>query len=153
MRARTDPIRGLPLALGVAVGCLAANALAVATLDPLSLQNLGPLALVYHDREPDPVLVPVLVVLVLLAQRVRGSVRVPLLVFVGAAAANLLSSEIWHQGVPDYLVVARFDVVANVPDAVVACSVCAVAAGMALDVARRGDRRRASRDDAGPSSA
>jgi hypothetical protein len=46
--------------------------------------------------------------------------------------------------VPDYLVLARFDVIANASDAVIVCSLCAAALAMAADVAASGRRGASS---------
>lgn len=114
------PIR--PLEIGIAAlvcaGCVAANALAVAHLEPLSLQNLGPFAVVFHERQPSPFLLATALFLLLLASFVPGLGRAAIIFFVGAAAANVMSPLFWDGAVPDYLVLTRVDVVANLSDAV-----------------------------------
>src|SRR4249920_627004 len=83
----------------VAAYCLCGNALATAYVEPLSADNLGPLALAYHDRPPPLFLLPLLACPVLPAVG-RGA----LIAFVGAACANVASAALWPTGVPDYIV-------------------------------------------------
>jgi hypothetical protein len=99
--------------------CLLASALAVATLEPLGDGNLGLLALAYHERSPTLFLVPGALLILVLASALPRFARAAMVFFIGAATANLLSPLIWNGAVPDYLVLARIDVIANLADLVI----------------------------------
>jgi hypothetical protein len=133
------PIGGTELAicLLVALECMVVNALAVARVPTLSLDSLGPLALAYHDKQPNPASVA-FVILVLLAGTWLPRVgRAAVLVFVGAAAANFASPAIWNRGVPDYIVLLKFDLIANVSDALMMAACVMIAACMVVPLLRR----------------
>src|SRR5690349_23897494 len=87
----------------VAAYCICSNALATAYVEPLSADNLGPLALAYHDREPPLFLLPFLLLLLLVSPALPSVGRAGLIAFVGAACANIASAAFWQTGVPDYI--------------------------------------------------
>jgi hypothetical protein len=119
----------------VSAYCLFFNALAVEYLDPLSPRSLGPLALVYHPVEPPLLLVPVFLLVLILLLRLSaatGVTRAALIAFVGAACANVISSRVWSEGVPDYIVFRHVDVVANTSDVVMAISAATVLGTMVV---------------------
>ena len=126
------PIRLREIAVALATGgvCLLANAAAVAALDPVSITNLGPLALAYHERRPSPFLFATALLLLLLSSAVPRPGRAALVLFAGAAAANVASPLLWDGAVPDYLVLERVDVIANLSDVVMV--VTATVAGVSL---------------------
>jgi hypothetical protein len=137
------PVRATDVAFVAVVSayCLFFNALAVEYLDPLSVRSLGPLALVYHPVEPPLLLVPVFLLVLILLLRlsaVTGVTRAALIAFVGAACANVISSRVWSEGVPDYIVFRHVDVVANTSDVIMAISAATVLGTMVV----RGLRRR-----------
>jgi hypothetical protein len=121
----------------VALECLAINALVVAHAPALSLDSLGPLALAYHDKEPRPFgLVLVILVLLLGTMLPRGG-RVAALLFVGAAIANFASPAIWAGGVPDYLVLSGPDLILNVPDVLMIVAGIVIVISMGKELVRR----------------
>jgi hypothetical protein len=111
-----------PQEIGIAglmcAACLLANAIAVQHVPPLTPTNVGPLALAYHERQPSLVLLATGVLLLFLASFIRGVGRAAVILFVGAATANVVSPLLWDGAVPDYLALTRIDVIANVSDAV-----------------------------------
>ena len=122
----------------VAADFLAVNAAAVAFVPPLSLEALGPLALAFHDKQPHPVFLVVLVAVLLLGTWLPRLGRIAVLVFVGAVAANFLSPALREEGAPDYIVFREADVIANLSDLLTIGS----AAIVALTVIVAGPRRR-----------
>ena len=100
----------------VSLECLLINAWAVANAPTLTFDSLGPLALAYHDKQPRPAAVAVIIVILLIGTWLSRVGRVAVIVFVGAAAANFASPLIWGQGIPDYIVVRRLDLIANISD-------------------------------------
>ena len=73
----------------VAAYCICGNALATAYVEPLSADNLGPLALAYHDSRPPLFLLPLLLLLLLVCPVLPLVGRGALIAFVGAACANI----------------------------------------------------------------
>ena len=140
MRRPVGPIE-LLIAAVVALDCLALNAAAVAHVPELSREDLGPLALAYHDRQPNLILLPMMALLLLLGTRLPAVGRIAVVVFVGAAVANLASPSIWEPGVPDYIVFRDLDVIANVSDLLMIVSAAAIVLSMAVNVIRRARRR------------
>jgi hypothetical protein len=130
-----------PVEIGIAATiclcCLLANGLAVAHVEPLSVDNLGPFATVYHERRPSLFLLGSLLFLLLLASFMPSLGRAALVLFVGAAAANILSPALWGGAVPDYLVLNRIDLVANLSDIVMIVTGTVAAASIVL-LGRRG---------------
>ena len=88
----------------VALECLVINALVVAQTPALSLHSLGPLAVAYHDKDPRPLGVAAVILVLLLGTCLPRGGRVAALLFVGGAFANFVSPAIWAGGVPDYVV-------------------------------------------------
>src|SRR4051812_20064617 len=138
------PIRGIELAMAalIAVECLAVNAVAVSELPELSLEALGPFVIVYHDKQPSLVLLPLLIGLLLLVKHLPAVGRAAALVFVGAAAANVASPSIWRAGVPDYIVVRELDLIANLSDLLMIAAGLVIVGSIGVDGVRRGLRRR-----------
>lgn len=101
--------------------CLALHALAVRALAPLSLENLGPLALAWHDGR-GPALLVGLAALGLAAARWGGTA---IWVALGAASANAAALLVWG-AVPDYIAV---DLVVNASDVVLLGALSAVVWG------------------------
>ena len=133
------PIGGVELAvcLLVALDCLAVNALAVARVPRLSLDSLGPLALAYHDKQPKPASVAVVILVLLLGTLLPRVGRAAVLVFVGAAAANFASPAFWSPGVPDYIVFRRVDLIANMSDLLMLVACVVILASMVVPLMRR----------------
>jgi hypothetical protein len=126
--ARRSPIRPAEVGLAVVVAacCVAANALAVALVEPLSPDHAGPLALAYHHVDRPLLLLPLLLPLfLLLSSLLRGAGRMAMLAFVGAGGANVASMVLWSAGLPDYIVFRRLDVIANLSDLLLLVSVSA----------------------------
>ena len=121
----------------VAAYCLCGNALATAYVEPLSADNLGPLALAYHDRPPPLFLLPLLLLLLLAGPVLPAVGRGALIAFVGAACANIASAAFWQTGVPDYIVFGHVDVIANVSDVVMVVSATVVVATILGRLVRR----------------
>ena len=121
----------------VAAYCLCGNALATAYVEPLSADNLGPLALAYHDRPPPLFLLPLLLLLLLACPVLPAVGRGALIAFVGAACANIASAAFWQTGVPDYIVFGNVDVIANVSDVVMVVSATVVVATILGRLVRR----------------
>jgi len=121
----------------VAADCLAINAVAVEHAPPLSLDALGPLALAFHDKQPHPVFIAVLVLVLLLGSWLPRLGRAAVLVFVGAAAANFVSPLIWDAGAPDYLVFREIDVIANLSDVLMIGASVVVAASIVVEIVKR----------------
>ena len=128
-RARIRPGE-VGLAGLVGACCLAVNALAVAHVEPLSPANRGPLALAYHDEHRSLIALPLLLALLVLFPALHGAGRLAVIAFVGATSANIVSPALWSAGVPDYIVVRRLDVVANLSDVVMVVSAGIVVASM-----------------------
>ena len=135
-RSRIRPAE-VGFALLVAGCCVAANTLAVAYVEPLSVSHLGPLALAYHDSLRPLILLPFLSLILILAPALRGVGRVSLIVFGGAVGANIASVAFWSAGVPDYIVFRRMDVVANLSDVLIIASSMVVIASILRDLWRR----------------
>jgi hypothetical protein len=133
------PLRPVELAvcLLVAVECLMMNALVVAHAPTLSLHSLGPVALAYHDKQPRPMGVAFVIVILLLGTLLPQGGRVAVLLFVGAAAANFASPTVWGAGIPDYLVFRRPDLILNVPDVLMIVTAVVIVISMGKDLARR----------------
>ena len=127
---RRLPVRPSEVALAglVAANCVMMNAAAVAFVEPLSRRNLGPLALAYHQTQPPLALLPGVLLLLILATVMPGIGRASVIVFAGAATANIVSRMMRGGAVPDYIVVPRIDVIANLAD------VLMLAAGVILTV-------------------
>ena len=105
MLGRTDsrlPVGPVELAVCfcIAIECLLINALVVAHAPTLSLDSLGPVAVAYHSKEPRPLAVAVVILVLLLGSLLPRGARVASLVFVGAAMANFASPSIWSEGSP-----------------------------------------------------
>ena len=132
------PIRAVDAAVSllVALDCLMVNALVVQHVPALALDSVGPLAVAYHDKQPHPLAVAVVVVVSLLGSLLRGVGRIAVFVFVGSAAANFASPAIWGRGVPDYLVVRRLDVIVNLSDILIVATGALIVAAMAAQLAR-----------------
>lgn len=144
--AKRLPIGGTELAVSglVAAGCLAVNALAVASLPALSVDELGPLALAYHDKQPHPAFASVAVFVLLLGSWLPRAGRAAVLVFVGAAVANFLSPSIWGPGAPDYIVFLELDVIANISDLLMLSAAVVVVASVGLAMLRCARNRLAA---------
>lgn len=144
--AKRLPIGGTELAVSglVAAGCLAVNALAVASLPALSVDELGPLALAYHDKQPHPAFASVAVFVLLLGSWLPRAGRAAVLVFVGAAVANFLSPSIWGPGAPDYIVFLELDVIANISDLLMLSAAVVVVASIGLAMLRCARNRLAA---------
>ena len=121
----------------VAAYCMCGNALATAYVEPLSADNLGPLALAYHDRRPAAL--P-------LAAAPAAAPRVPGPAGGGSRGAdrlrrcrlaNIASAAFWQTGVPDYIVFRNVDVIANVSDLVMVGSAAVVVAAILGQLGRR----------------
>jgi len=140
------PLRPVELAvcLLVALDCLAINALVVAHAPRLSLHSLGPVALAYHDKQPRPLSIAFVIVILLLGTLLPRGGRVAVLVFVGAAAANFASPSIWGQGVPDYFVFTGPDLIFNLADILMIVTLVVMVISMGKDLARRRDSMTAS---------
>ena len=138
-RRTRRPIGGFELAicLLVALQCLAINALAVAHIPLFSLDSLGPLALAYHDKQPGPIFIAAVILALLAGTWLPPVGRAAVLVFAGAAAANLASPAIWDPGIPDYIVVRRLDVIANAADLLIVAASVVIVASMVVPVVRR----------------
>ena len=121
----------------VAAYCICGNALATAYVEPLSADNLGPLALAYHDSRPPLFLLPLLLLLLLVCPVLPSAGRGALIAFVGAACANIASAAFWPTGVPDYIVFRNVDVITNVSDLVMVGSAAVVVGAMLARAARR----------------
>jgi hypothetical protein len=121
----------------VAAYCICGNALATAYVEPLSADNLGPLALAYHDRRPALFMLPLLLLLLLACPVLPAVGRGALIAFVGAACANIASAAFWQTGVPDYIVFRNVDVIANVSDLVMVGSGAVVAGAILAQLGRR----------------
>jgi hypothetical protein len=121
----------------VAAYCICGNALATAYVEPLSADNLGPLALAYHDRRPALYMLPLLLLLLLACPVLPLVGRGALIAFVGAAWANIASAAFWQTGVPDYIVFRNVDVIANVSDLVMIGSAAVVVGTILAQLARR----------------
>jgi hypothetical protein len=132
------PLRAVDIAVSllVALDCLMINALVVEHAPALKLGSVGPLAVAYHDKQPHPLAIAVVVVVSLLGSLLRGVGRIAVFVFVGSAAANLASPTIWGDGVPDYIVVRRLDVILNLPDILIICAGTLIIATLAPKLAR-----------------
>jgi len=142
MFGRTDsrlPIGPVELAVCfcIAIECLLINALVVAHAPALSLDSLGPVALAYHGKEPRPLGVAVVIVVLLLGSFLPRGARVASLVFVGGAMANFASPLIWSRGIPDYLVLGWPDVILNVPDVLMIVTGVVIAASIGSELVRR----------------
>ena len=133
------PVRPLDIAFAgiVAAYCLCGNALATAYVEPLSADNLGPLALAYHDRPPPVFLLPLLLLLLLACPVLPAVGRGALIAFVGAGCANIASAAFWPTGVPDYIVFRHVDVIANVSDVVMVAAAAVAVATILARVVRR----------------
>lgn len=133
------PIRPTELAVAsvVAADCLAINAAAVRYVPQLSLESLGPLALAFHDRQPHPVFLAVVIGVLLLGTWLPRAGRIAVLIFAGAAIANFASPVIWDEGAPDYIVFRGIDVIANLSDLLM-LGAALVIAGSIVYVAVRG---------------
>ena len=118
------------LAAVVAAYCVTANALATTYVEPLSRDNLGPLALAYHERRPPLALLPLLLLLLLASTALPGVGRAAAIAFVGAAYANIGSAALWPTGVPDYIVFRNVDVIANLSDLVMLSSATIILASI-----------------------
>jgi len=127
----------LGICLLVALDCLVVNAFAVAQFPGLSLDSLGPFALSYHDKQSNPVAIAAVILALLVGTWLPRVGRAGVLVFVGAAAANLASPAIWDPGVPDYVVFRRIDVVANAADLLMVAAVLVIVASMVVPLVRR----------------
>ena len=145
-RSAVSPLE-LAVAALVAAYCLMGNALATTYVEPLSVDNLGPFALAYHERRPPLVLLPLLLFLLLMCPALPSAGRAALVAFVGAAYANIGSAALWPSGVPDYIVFSHVDVIANVSDVVMLCSATVVVASILVRLSRRS--RSGSVDAAG----
>jgi len=121
----------------VAAYCICGNALATAYVEPLSTENLGPLALAYHDRPPPLFLLPLLLLALLACPALPSVGRGALVAFVGAAMANIASAAFWPTGVPDYIVFRNIDVIANVSDLVMLGSAAVVIGAILTRLCRR----------------
>ena len=121
----------------IAAYCICGNALATAYVEPLSADNLGPLALAYHDTRPPLFMLPLLLLLLLACPVLPAVGRGALIAFVGAAWANIGSAAFWQTGVPDYIVFRNIDVIANVSDLVMIGSAAVVVGSILARVARR----------------
>ena len=132
------PVRGVDAAASmlVALVCLMINALAVQTAPDLSLDSVGPLAVAYHDKSAHPLAILVVALVALVGSLLRGTGRVAVFVFVGSATANFASPLIWGRGVPDYVVVRRFDVIFNLSDFLIICTGVLIVGAMAVHLAR-----------------
>jgi hypothetical protein len=124
-----------------ALSCLVINAAADRHIEPLSRENLGPFALAYHNVRPPLALLAVVLFLPLLAPLLRGVARAAVLVFIGAAAANIVSPLVWGGSVPNYIVLQKIDVVMNVSDALMLGSAVVIVVSIALAPWRRTRRR------------
>jgi hypothetical protein len=117
--------------IAVGVCCVIANAVAVAFVEPLSTHHLGPLALAYHHRHPSFMMIlPLLLLPLLLSSLLRGVIRTALLVFAGAAIANIASAALWIGAVPDYIVLRRLGVITNLSDLIMVASAMVVIASL-----------------------
>ena len=136
---RRLPLRPVELAvcLLVAVDCLVINALVVAHAPALSLNSLGPVALAYHDKQPRPMGVAFVIVILLLGTLLPQGGRVAVLVFVGAAVANFASPAIWGQGVPDYLVFRGPDLILSLADVLMIVTAVVVTISIGKELAHR----------------
>ena len=121
----------------VAAYCICGNALATAYVEPLSADNLGPLALAYHDTRPALFMLPLLLLLLLACPVLPLVGRGALIAFVGAAWANIGSAAFWQTGVPDYIVFRNVDVIANVSDLVMIGSAAVVVGAILAQLVRR----------------
>src|SRR6478736_4949187 len=92
------PVGPLDIAFAglVAAYCICGNALATAYVEPLSADNLGPLALAYHDRRPAVYMLPLLLLLLLACPVLPAVGRGGLIAFVGAACANIGCAAFWQ---------------------------------------------------------
>ena len=103
---------------------LAVNVVAAYTVPPLALDNLGPLALAWHPRSP-VILIVGLVLLVGIVKRMqlRPGLQTVVAILLGAGSAQV-ASIVWFGGKgPDYIVIRRFDIIANVPDLIMLTTV------------------------------
>ena len=121
----------------VAAYCICGNALATAYVEPLSADNLGPLALAYHDARPALFMLPLLLLLLLACPVLPAVGRGALIAFVGAAWANIGSAAFWQTGVPDYIVFRNVDVITNISDLVMVGSAAVIVAAILTRIARR----------------
>src|SRR4051794_19033509 len=78
--------------------CISGNALAAEFVEPLSRDNLGPLALAYHDKQPPLFLLPLFLLLLLVCSVLPPVGRGAGITFVGAACANIASAGLWRSG-------------------------------------------------------
>lgn len=110
------------------------NAAASLFVAPLALDNLGPLALVWHDRHPSLLLVAAVPALALfwVGRDVGTPVRILGAVFAGAVVANTISSIAWSAGIPDYIVIRRFDLICNVSDVLIVATALSIVAMLAF---------------------
>jgi hypothetical protein len=142
-RGRTDsrltlgPVE-IAVCFCIAIECLLINALVVAHAPTLSLDSLGPVAVAYHGKEPRPLGVAVVILVLLLGSFLPRGARVASLVFVGAAVANFASPSIWSRGIPDYLVFGWPDVILNVPDVLMIVTGVVIAVSIGSELVRRG---------------
>ncbi len=134
--------RELAICMLVTLYCLVMNAFAVAQAPGLSLDSLGPFALAYHDKQTSPIPIGVIILALLVGTWLPRVGRAAVLVFVGAAAANLVSPAIWDPGVPDYIVFHRIDLVANAADLLMMAAFVVIVASIAILPLRRKFRLR-----------
>jgi hypothetical protein len=127
----------LAVCFSIAAECLVIDALVVALAPTLSLDSLGPVAVAYHGKEPRPLAVAVVILVLLLGSLLPRGARVASLVFVGAAMANFASPSIWSRGIPDYLVFGWPDVVLNVPDVLMIVTGGVIAVSISSELVRR----------------
>ena len=121
----------------VALECLIVNALVVAHAPALSFDSLGPLALAYHDKQPRPLGVAAVILVLLLGTLLPRGGRVAVLLFVGAATANFASPAIWGQGIPDYIVFRGPDVILNLADVIMIVAEVVIAISVIATLRRR----------------
>ena len=144
MSGTRRPIQGIEIGMAalIALDCLAVNAFAASELPQLSRESLGPFAVAYHDKQTSLAFVPVLLLLLFLVRGLSVVGRTAVLVFVGAAIANITSPLIWDAGVPDYIVFRDIDVIANLSDVLMISASVVIAASIGFDLVERARQGR-----------
>ena len=140
------PLPYTRLGLGAVVFAigLVVNVIAAYTVPPLALDNLGPLALAWHERSPVILMIGLaLLVVIVRRMHLRPGLQTVVTILLGAGCAQV-ASIVWFGGNgPDYIVIRRFDIIANVPDLIMLTTVIvavAVAVGRSASLLKARSR-------------
>ncbi len=113
------------------------NAFAAEKVPPLAETNLGPLALAWNDRGPNPLILIAIIAAIPAGWRLGPLFRTMMAVFAGAVTANAISLFVWPQGIPDYIVIRQYDLIFNVPDLIVVLSAATLVVLVSRDFVRK----------------